>query len=57
MKKTAALALVALASLLCACNPPWATAAAADGGVAIDELCLQEGFTPCKPHRPTHLSD
>ena len=56
MKKTTALALVALASLLCACNPPWA-AAAVDTGVAIDELCLQEGFTPCPPHQPSDLAD
>lgn len=55
MKKTAALALVTLASLLCACNLPWAQAA--DGGVDIDELCLQDGFTPCKPHAPTDLSE
>lgn len=56
MKKNTALALVALASLLCACNPPWATAAT-DSGTAIDELCLQEGFAPCRPEAPSDLSD
>jgi hypothetical protein len=56
MKKNTALALVALASLLCACNPPWATAAT-DTGTAIDELCLQENFAPCRPEAPSDLAD
>ena len=56
MKKLSALAFITLAGLLTACNPPWAQAAAGDD-TSINELCLQEGFTPCRPHQPNDLAD
>ena len=47
------LALVALASLLSACE----LANAPAGAQSVDELCLQDGFEPCRDRGPTALQD
>ena len=53
MKKTVAIAFVAFTGLLTACNPFVAELPANNP----DELCLQDGFTPCTPDPNVALSD
>jgi hypothetical protein len=53
MKKSVALACIAIASLLSACDLD----APAQGTHDIQELCLQDGFTPCRDQPPGSLVD
>jgi predicted small secreted protein len=55
MKKTTALTLLLLGSLLTACNP--FVGEIGHGTSSIDELCLQDGFKPCRPTPPGTIAE